>query len=162
LGNYRLALGTRLVEALDSRLKTAVLAFIIGLLFASTEFLVPVRAYFELHIAIMITGGAGISYLLLMGARARRLAFLEHLRKIAELNHNVRNALAVIQSTQYLSQDSAEQNRRIVLASVDRIDQTLSHLFPTIGERREDRYRHLRREMRRTSQSLPNTDDRRT
>jgi hypothetical protein len=51
---------------------------------------------------VTIGGGAGIGYILLMGARARRLAFLEHLRKIAELNHNVRNALTVIQSAQYV------------------------------------------------------------
>jgi len=163
VGSYRLALGTRLVEALDSRTKTAALACIIGLLLASTELFVPVATHLWLHVATLMVAGTAISYVFLVGARARRLAVLDHVRKIAELNHNVRNALDVILAAQYLSQDVAERDRKLIVASVERIDQTLRHLFPAVGERKEDRSGALPPDMRRPSRSaeFPQSDDRR-
>jgi hypothetical protein len=156
MGRYRLALGTRIVEALDSRVKTAALAVAVGMMFGSVEFFIPSNKHFFFHFVATAFGGAAITYVLLTGARARRLAVLEHIRKVAELNHNVRNALDVILSTHYLSAALAEQDRKVVMSSIERIDRTLNHLFPVIGERRSDR---SGRPDLRTQGSLPDCCD---
>jgi phage terminase Nu1 subunit (DNA packaging protein) len=54
---------------------------------------------------------------------------VEELARVAELNHNVRNALQVIRHSHTLERD--EQAEAIV-ASVDRIDETLRRLFPAL------------------------------
>ena len=51
---------------------------------------------------------------------------------VAELNHHVRNALQVIRESHYLPEDRQAQ---AVMESVDRIDRTLKHLFPSTASR---------------------------
>ena len=71
-------------------------------------------------------------YVVLAAARARRIALLQHLRNVAELNHEVRNALQMIVYSKYLApQEQAEA----VLKSVNRIERTLKHLFPAVDRR---------------------------
>jgi hypothetical protein len=70
---------------------------------------------------------ATIGALALIGVRERRKRDIEHLRTVAELNHQVRNALQVIVDDYYLSR---EAHTEAVISSVDRIDRTLRSLFP--------------------------------
>jgi uncharacterized membrane protein YbhN (UPF0104 family) len=74
---------------------------------------------------------AAVALLVLLGIRERRRRLLEDVRKIRELNHHVRNALEVVLYSQYVP--PSEEQRRAVLASIERIDRTLRHLFP-LGE----------------------------
>jgi hypothetical protein len=65
--------------------------------------------------------------MVLAEARARRKSLLRHLRNVAELNHQVRNALQTIVYSNYLA---PPQQAAAVLESVNRIDRTLRELFP--------------------------------
>ena len=56
---------------------------------------------------------------------------------IAELNHQVRNALQVIVYGEY-SPDK-HSHRSAVLAGVEKIHDALRELFPLVGERTDDR-----------------------
>jgi hypothetical protein len=75
--------------------------------------------------------------LVLTTARDRHHKVQDDLRKIAELNHQVRNALQVIVYGEY-SPDSSS-HRAAVLAGVEKIQNTLRELFPLVGERTDDR-----------------------
>jgi len=162
VGNYRLALGSRIIEALDSRAKSAGLALLIGLLFGALQLAIPNRSRFVVPFVINAAGGTIVSYLLLVGARARRLAVLEHIRKVAELNHNVRNALTVISATQYLTAEMAEHDRKMMMESVERINTTLRHLFPVVGERKADRTMRIQNDARRGTPDRRRGSDRRS
>ncbi len=76
-------------------------------------------------------------FLVLLAARERHRKVLDDLRKIAQLNHHVRNALQTIMYSEYLP-DSVE-NRKVVLEGVERIGRILQELFPAVGERLEDK-----------------------
>jgi hypothetical protein len=65
------------------------------------------------------------------------LTAARHLRMIAELNHQVRNALQVIVYGEY-SPDK-HSHRSAVLAGVEKIQDALRELFPLVGERTDDR-----------------------
>jgi hypothetical protein len=108
---------------------------------------------FFIHVAIVITNtsplaqavldavivgiAAGFAPLLiLLVARERHRKVLEDLRKIAQLNHHVRNALQTIVYSEYLPR--TEENRKAVLAGVDHIDTILQELFPVVGDRTDD------------------------
>lgn len=70
-------------------------------------------------------------FFVLVEGRARRRILLEHLRNVAHLNHEVRNALQLIVYSKYLApQEQAEA----VLNGVNRIDRTLKDLFPAVQE----------------------------
>lgn len=73
----------------------------------------------------------------LLAARERHRKLLDDLRKIAQLNHHVRNALQTILYSEYLP--ASETNRQVVLEGVDRIGRILQELFPVVGERVEDK-----------------------
>lgn len=75
-----------------------------------------------------------IVLLLLLGVRERHRRMVEDINKIAQLNHEVRNALQAILYGEYLPR--SEKQRKAVLVSIDKIDQTLRELFPVIGGRR--------------------------
>jgi hypothetical protein len=75
--------------------------------------------------------------LVLTAARERHHKVQDDLRRIAELNHQVRNALQVIVYGEY-SPDTS-QRRSAVLAGVEKIEGTLRELFPLVGERTDDR-----------------------
>lgn len=70
-------------------------------------------------------------------ARERHYKVKDDLRRIAEINHQVRNALQVIVYGEY-SPESA-QHRPAVLAGVAKIEAALKELFPLVGERADDR-----------------------
>ncbi len=69
--------------------------------------------------------------LVLAGVRARRSLVYEQIQRVAELNHHVRNALEVIVSSTYLVKP---ENMAAVLASAEKIENTLRDLFPSVGE----------------------------
>jgi hypothetical protein len=52
------------------------------------------------------------------------------LERIAELNHEIRNALEVIAHSHY---DAETEHRELVLKCVTRIDTVLKRLFPVVG-----------------------------
>ena len=75
--------------------------------------------------------------LVLTAARERQHKVRDDLRRIAELNHQVRNALQVIVYSEYSPNNS--QHRAAVLEGVEKIEATLRELFPLVGERTDDR-----------------------
>jgi hypothetical protein len=100
---------------------------------------------YVVHTLIMRKGPSGLVYafvdasiigavaalvgtLVIVGIRERRRRELEHIKTVAELNHQVRNALQIIAESRYLREPTQTE---AVLASVDRIDRTLRSLFPT-------------------------------
>src|ERR1700761_1279706 len=70
-----------------------------------------------------------ISFLLL-AIRERHRRMLQEVKRVAELNHTVRNALQVIVHSQYLPK--GEQDATAILESAQRIDSTLRELFPAM------------------------------
>jgi predicted component of type VI protein secretion system len=73
----------------------------------------------------------------LLAARERHRKLLDDLRKIAQLNHHIRNALQTILYGEYLP--ASETNRQVVLEGVDRIGRILQELFPVVGTRVDDK-----------------------
>jgi hypothetical protein len=71
--------------------------------------------------------------LILLGYRERRRIVLDELRRVAELNHSVRNSLELISLANY-AQSYCEQHRAIIVECTNRIDQTLKELFPMFGK----------------------------
>lgn len=86
--------------------------------------------------ALVGVAAAFAPLLILLAARERHRKVLDDLRKIAQVNHHVRNALQTIVYTEYLPR--SEENRNAVLAGVDRIDDILKELFPVVGDRSGD------------------------
>jgi hypothetical protein len=86
----------------------------------------------------MILGviAAFFGMLVLKAALDRREKLRDDLRRIAELNHQVRNSLQIIVYGER-SADLAER-RSAVLEGVEKIEGTLRELFPLIGDRRND------------------------
>jgi hypothetical protein len=80
---------------------------------------------------------AFFALLVLTAARDRHHKVQDDLRMIAELNHQVRNALQVIVYGEY-SPDKTS-HRVAVLAGVEKIQSALRELFPLVGERTDDR-----------------------
>jgi hypothetical protein len=80
-----------------------------------------------------VLSGLGVGFglwLFLTGLRERRHRIADELRRVAELNHTIRNSLHIIA----LAQHTAEQSSRdVVLESTNRIDQKLKELFPVVG-----------------------------
>lgn len=83
--------------------------------------------------AIIATITAILLFIVLREWRIRRELVLQQLRIVAELNHNVRNALQSLAYSQYLPPHLQTET---VLESVNRIDSTLRELFPVVGDRR--------------------------
>jgi hypothetical protein len=75
--------------------------------------------------------GAGVAlWVILMGVMERRKLVECELRRVAELNHSVRNSLEVIVLAHHTEQDSV--HKQMVLECTDRIDKKLRELFPVI------------------------------
>jgi hypothetical protein len=72
-------------------------------------------------------------WFVLIGIRDRRARLRQDLERIAELNHEIRNALQVIAHSQY---DAEIRHKEIVLESVSRIDTVLKRVFPAFGSSR--------------------------
>jgi Co/Zn/Cd efflux system component len=131
--------GNRIAHLCDSRLgfvcSTAFAAVLAGLTeFAVHEALTRLSAPEIFHAALdailMGFATAIITSFLLLAIRERHRRMLQEVRRVAELNHNVRNALQVIVHNQYLPQ--SEQDADAILESVQRIDDSLRDLFPAI------------------------------
>lgn len=73
-----------------------------------------------------------LSYVELTAVRERRVRVMREARTIAELNHNIRNALQAIQYATHLSLDN--RHIEIVTSAVDRIDNILHELFPVLKQ----------------------------
>ena len=88
--------------------------------------------------AVLVALAAALFLLLLvLAARDRHRKMLDDLRRIAQLNHHVRNALQTILYSEYLP--DSEANRKMILEGVDRVGRILQELFPAVGERLEDK-----------------------
>jgi hypothetical protein len=100
--------------------------------FAVFRWSIDVRLDPDLHAALnaAIVGlGTGLSLLvILLGILERRDMAADQLRRVEQLNHNIRNALELI----VLANESQlnDEMRMVVLESTKRIDQTLRQLFP--------------------------------
>jgi len=83
---------------------------------------------------IVGTGTGIVSYLLLAARRERRNMVRAELSRVAELNHHLRNSLQIIVGAHYIAQD--EEHARMMLTTVQTMDQVLKRLFPTAGVER--------------------------
>jgi ABC-type protease/lipase transport system fused ATPase/permease subunit len=131
-----LGLSKILTRITSSRRAVALTAFAILLAVGIAKFAIVVcllqlgvpRAVLQAQDAV-ITGGlsATLVWLLLVAVRARRNQQVEQIQVVADLNHNLRNALEVILSSEYLRQSN---HATAIRESVERIDTTLSTLLP--------------------------------
>jgi hypothetical protein len=77
--------------------------------------------------------GAGAALCLtLLGLLERRKIVQDELRRVAELNHTIRNSLEVIVLAHYSDVD--DEHRSMVLECTHRIDEKLRELFPSSNE----------------------------
>lgn len=81
--------------------------------------------------------GALLVWIILRVSANQRKVIREELRRVAELNHNVRNALQVIAAAQHF--EHLDEQHAAVNASVSRIDETLHRLFPVVDQRQTSR-----------------------
>lgn len=73
--------------------------------------------------------GAGFSFwLILLGIADRRKMIEDEVRRVAELNHHLRNALEVIVLAHYTAAD--HEHKAMILDCTNRIDQKMRELFP--------------------------------
>ncbi len=70
---------------------------------------------------------AALVWMLLMAVRVKRTQLEEQIGVVADLNHNIRNALEVIFNSDYLLKS---EKATAILESVERIDNTLKVLMP--------------------------------
>ena len=133
------SLGNRVATLCDSRMGFLCSIAFAAVLAGCTEFLVhealtsisaPEIIHAALDATLMGFATAIIISLLLLAVRERHRRMLQEMQRVAELNHTVRNALQVIVHSQYLPPD--EQDAGAILESVQRIDDSLRDLFPTI------------------------------
>lgn len=79
----------------------------------------------------ILGAAAGLAvWALLAGNCERRAKVRQELERIAELNHEIRNALQVISHSHY---DAEVQHRNMVMDSVARIDAVLKRVYPITG-----------------------------
>jgi hypothetical protein len=81
---------------------------------------------------------ATLVWIVLVLAVQRRNRILRDLRIVAELNHNVRNALQILLGTSQTTRDAAQAET--ICDCVGRIEHTLRSLFPVLGERDGDKW----------------------
>ncbi len=74
-----------------------------------------------------------VLWVLLAGNRDRRRRVREDLERVAELNHEIRNALQVITHSQYANKDF--EHRQAILDSVARSDGVLKRALRISGKR---------------------------
>jgi len=73
---------------------------------------------------------AAAVWVVLVENRDRRARVRQDLERIAELNHEIRNALQVILHSHF---DADPKRREMILESVTRIDGVLKRAFPVVG-----------------------------
>lgn len=85
----------------------------------------------------VLTGlfAATIAWTLLTMVRARRRRLIEYVRRVADLNHHIRNALQVIvyQAALFQADPKGVEN---VEQAVRRVDAALQEIFPIMGDDR--------------------------
>ncbi len=126
----------------DTRTRSLTAVAICFLVFAAIEFVVDhalrTRRLSPLQDSVLDATIIGmlfslIFWLLLAGNRERRRRVREDLERVAELNHEIRNALQVITHTQYANKDF--EHRKAILDSVARIDDVLRRALKISGKR---------------------------
>jgi len=109
--------------------------YLIHLVVTTSSALPSVRALANSVILGIFAAFFGL--LVLTAARERQRKVRNDLRRIAELNHQVRNALQVIVYGEYSPNSS--QHRSAVLDGVEKIEAALRELFPLVDERADGR-----------------------
>jgi hypothetical protein len=142
----RYAFEKKLAQVADSRLWIAAVVVLFGLSAGCLELLIhslllrtgaSVLTQSLLDAAIVAIAAGFAPLFVLLGARERHQRVLDDLRKLAQLNHHVRNALQTIVYNEY--SPKSEQHKDAVLAGVMRIDSILQELFPVVGDRSSDK-----------------------
>ena len=134
-----------LSQVANSPARIATVVILFGVSAAALEYLihsVALRAAKTVFAQAMVdavfvgVAAAFAPLVLLLAARERHRRLLDDLRKIAEINHHVRNALQTIVYNEYLPR--SDDTRNAVLDGVSRIDSILRELFPVLGNHSED------------------------
>jgi hypothetical protein len=104
--------------------------------FAVSRWLIGVHITPNLHSALQATVvglGAGFAlWLILLGLIDRRRIVADELKRVAELNHCVRNSLELIVLAHY--SETNHDHKAMMLECTNQIDQKLRELFPVIGK----------------------------
>lgn len=81
---------------------------------------------------------AGALVWILLGlVHGRRRRLIEYVRRVADLNHHIRNAMQVIVYQATLANADPDQLEQVETA-VRRVDAALHEIFPILGDRRTD------------------------
>ncbi len=135
----RYDVGKLLAEITDSTVKMAVLVLGLALTAAAVEFsfhMTILRRDFSpvargmMEAALIGAMMGAVVWVGLAAARARRRVMAREMQRVAELNHNVRNALQVIVYNEHLR---GPVQASAVLDSAARIEHTIKELFPTVA-----------------------------
>jgi hypothetical protein len=78
--------------------------------------------------AIVGLGGAAAVWFILKSYETQRRMEREEIRKVAELNHTLRNSLETIADAHYFVAD--EEHKKMILETVKNMDEKLRQLFP--------------------------------
>jgi hypothetical protein len=105
----------------------------LGLLaYAVDHFLLGFDINSDLHSAVQASivglGGAAAVWIILRSYETRRRMEMEEIRKVAELNHCLRNSLELIADAHYFATDL--EHKRMMLETVKTMDDKLRQLFP--------------------------------
>ena len=87
--------------------------------------------------ALSGTLAGALVWILLGLVRGRRRRLIEYVRRVADLNHHIRNALQILVYQATLTHSDPEQIAQVE-NTVRRVDAALHEIFPIIGDRRLD------------------------
>jgi len=83
-------------------------------------------------LAAFVGIGSGLATMvLLLARRERRKLVQDELRRLAELNHRLRNGLQIIADAHYT--EGNEGHRKMMMEAVASMDASLKQLFPALG-----------------------------
>lgn len=138
------ALGRMVGYLSDTPLRMGVAVVVSAVLLGAIEFMVHellrnlnVSPLTDAALDALLLGlSSGLAvWILLTGQHERRARVRQDLLRIAELNHEIRNALQVISYSQF---DATAKQRDLVIESVSRIDDVLRRVVPVVGGAFED------------------------
>lgn len=98
------------------------------------EIHLPPNLHCAVHSAIVAIGAGFAFWVILIGVMDRRRMAADELRRVAELNHTLRNVLEVIVLAHYTVPD--HEHKAMMLECAHRIDQKLKELFPVAANTR--------------------------
>lgn len=103
----------------------------------------PLRHERLLAMDALISGtlAGAIIWILLGLVHGRRRRLIEYVRRVADLNHHIRNAMQVILYQATLTHTDPAQIEQVEDA-VRRVDAALHEIFPIIGDRKNDAPKH--------------------